>query len=108
MKFKIAIIFLGMLISQVAFCGVATGKIQSIEISDSNTAILFSMNTAIENTPRCNDKQMFSINLAKVGGEAAFTALLEAKLREYEVTVTGLNTCVNEWKAEDIKTIKIH
>ncbi len=107
-KLKFFIVFISLFLSVNVLSGVSTGKVQSIEVSDSSPAVLFSMSSAIKDTPRCNEKAMFSINVSKINGSAAYEAVLEAKRRGYEITVTGLNTCTNEWKVEDVKNIKLH
>ncbi len=96
------------LLHSVAVAGHPTGKIASISVADNSTAVLFTLSSAISDTPRCNEGQRFSIALHKPGGAAAYTAILEAKQQGYEVSVEGLNSCGNEWKSEDIKTIILH
>lgn len=108
MNIKSIVVLLAITLPDIACAGEATGTIASIEVSDSSPTVLFTLSSPIRDTPRCNEKEMFSISLKKVSGQAAYAALLEAKQREYETTVTGLNTCTNEWKVEDVKNIKIH
>lgn len=74
-------------------------------MADGSDAVPFVIAAPIDDSPRCNESGRFSISLRKPGGMAAFMALLEAKKQGYEVTVEGLNTCTNEWKAEDAKNI---
>ena len=105
---KLLIIVSFFLLSNSAFAGNATGQISSIFVADDSTAVLFTLTSAIENTPRCNEGKRFSIELRKPGGMATYTAILEAKKQGFNVTVDGLNTCANEWKSEDLKNIKIH
>lgn len=94
-----------MLYSSFALAGTATGKITTIFIADGSSAVLFKLDSRIQDTPRCNEAKRFSIELRKPGGTAAYMAILEAKREKYQVSVEGLNTCTNEWKSEDIKAI---
>lgn len=105
---KLLIILITFWFSSSTLAGNATGKISSIFVADDSTAVLFSLTTPINSTPRCNEDERFSINIRKPGGMAAYTAILEAKRQGYEVTVQGLNTCTNEWKSEDIKNVLLH
>lgn len=103
------VIALGILISSGAtVAGSATGKVATIFVADNSSAVLFTLSSQIENTPRCNEEQRFSLDLSKPGGMAAYMALLEAKRESYEVRVAGLNTCANEWKSEDIKSLILY
>lgn len=94
-------------LAQGALAGSATGKITTITVADHAIAVLFALAAPIEGTPRCNESQRFSLNLKKPGGRAAYMALLEAKQHGYTVRVEGLNTCANEWKSEDSKSITL-
>lgn len=105
---KILGIFIGLCFCGVSYAGNSTGKISSIYVADDSDAVLFALSSPIERTPRCNEAERFSINIRKPGGMAAYQAILEAKSQGYEVSVEGLNTCVNEWKSEDIKNIVLH
>lgn len=105
---NIITIFLSLFFCSVAYAGTATGKISSVYIADDSVAVLFTLTSAINGTPRCNERERFSINIRKLGGMAAYSAILEAKSQGYEVTVEGLNTCANEWKSEDVKNIILH
>lgn len=91
----------------VSFAGSGVGKVTRIFVADGSSAVLFKLDSAIEDTPRCNENKRFSINLHKPGGMAAYRAILEAKREGYRVTVEGLNTCSNEWKSEDVEDIVI-
>lgn len=90
-----------------AVAGSGSGKITSIFVADGSSAVLFKLDSAIHDTPRCNEYKRFSINLRKPGGMAAYRAILEAKREGYNVKVEGLNTCSNEWKSEDVEDIVI-
>ena len=106
--YKLIIILTSLFFSNIAYSGNATGKITTIFVADNSFYVLFKLNSPINDTPRCNDEERFSISLSKPGGTAAYTAILEAKREGYEVSVEGLNTCTNEWKSEDIKNIIIN
>ena len=106
--YKLIIVLITLSFSNSVLSGNATGKITSILVADNSFNVLFMLNSEIEDTPRCNEEKRFSISLRKPGGVAAYTAILEAKKENYEVSVEGLNTCVNEWKSEDIKNIKLN
>ncbi|MBI3562348.1 MAG: hypothetical protein HY080_11615 [Gammaproteobacteria bacterium] len=97
--------FLLSILTSDALAGNAVGKITSITVADNSASILFKLDAPITDTPRCNETNRFSINLMKPGGMAAYIALLQAKQQNYRVTVTGLNTCSNEWMSEDSKNI---
>lgn len=103
--YKLIIVLTALVFSNGAFSGNATGKITNIFVADNSFYVLFKLSSKINDTPRCNEEKRFSISLIKPGGIAAYTAILEAKREGYEVDVEGLNTCVNEWKSEDIKNI---
>jgi hypothetical protein len=105
---RVVFVLTALLYSGLALAGTATGKVTSIYVADGSNAVLFKLDATIEDTPRCNEAQRFSINLIKPGGMAAYRAILEAKRDGYEVSVEGLNTCGNEWKSEDIKQIVIN
>ena len=94
--------------TSLAQAGTATGKITTIEVADDSIAVLFMLSSALEDTPRCNEAKRFAINLRKPGGVASYMALLEAKRKEYVISIEGLNTCGNEWKSEDVKRIIIN
>ena len=103
--YKSIVLLTTLFFSNVVFSGNATGKITNIFVADNSFYVLFKLDSQINDTPRCNEKERFSISLRKPGGAAAYTAILEAKKEGYEVGVEGLNTCTNEWKSEDIKNI---
>jgi len=106
--YKFIIILTSLFFSNVALSGDAVGKITNIFVADNSVYVLFKLNSEINDTPRCNEEKRFSISLRKPGGRATYTAILEAKREGYEVTVKGLNTCINEWKSEDIKNIMLN
>jgi hypothetical protein len=91
----------------VASAGTATGRVAAITVSNDDHAVLFQLDKPINNTPRCNESQRFSVHLAKPGGMASYLALLAAKQQGYIVLIEGLNNCANEWKSEDVKSIII-
>jgi hypothetical protein len=105
---KLLFVLAALFFSNPSLAGNASGKITSIFVADGTPSALFMLNTAISETPRCNEAKRFSINLAKPGGMATYMAILEAKKQGYEVSVEGLNTCVNEWRSEDIKNILLN
>lgn len=105
---SILVLVISFFLCSTAFAGNATGRVSSIHVADNSVVVLFSLSSEIEGSPRCNENRRFSIGINKPGGMAAYTALLEAKRQGYEVTVEGTNTCVNEWKTEDIKNILLH
>ena len=102
---KLCLMLTALVYSGLVFAGNATGKITSIFVADNSDAVLFMLDSQINDTPRCNEAKRFSIGLRKPAGMAAYMAILEAKREGYEVSVEGLNTCINEWKSEDIKNI---
>ena len=104
---RVIILLILYLVTPQASAGHAKGKIASIEVSNNVHVIMFSLSTAINDTPRCNESGRFSIDLRKPSGNAAYMSLLEAKREEYLVVVEGLNTCANDWKSEDIKSITL-
>jgi len=103
--YKLILLLATLLFSISAFSGTSKGKITNIYVADNSFFVLFKLDSDIKDTPRCNEQKRFSISLGKPGGMAAYTAILEAKRNNYVVSVKGLNTCVNEWKSEDIKNI---
>jgi len=105
---KLLVIAITFLVTGNALAGNVTAKIASILVADDATAVLFTLTLPINGTPRCNEGERFSVDIRKPGGMAVFTAILEAKKQGYEVTVEGLNTCVNEWKSEDIMNVMLH
>lgn len=105
---KIVVSILMLSFSNYVLSGSATGKVSSVLVSDNTLSVLFTLDTEIEDTPRCNERKKFSILLRKPGGAAAYTAILEAKKEGYEVHVEGLNSCSNDWKSEDLKSIEMY
>lgn len=107
---KLTVAFISLLVfcPSLSLAGNATGNVASIYVADDSPTVLFTLTSAINDTPRCNEAQRFSIGLRKPGGMAAYMAILEAKKEGYEIRVEGLNTCTNEWKSEDIKNITLH
>lgn len=106
--FKLIIALFTLVYSSLVYSGEATGRITTILVADNSYSILFKLSSEINATPRCNEGNRFSISLRKPGGIAAYTAILEAKKEGYEVNVTGLNTCTNEWNSEDTKNIVLN
>jgi len=99
--------FAAIFYSGLAVCGSAKGQVSSITVADGLYAVLFALTSKIDDTPKCNEGQRFSINMAKPGGMVAYMAILEAKKQGYNVKVQGLNTCVAEWRSEDIENITL-
>lgn len=98
---------LAMLYVPALLAGSATGRVAGIYLSNTSPAVLFDMTAAIEGTPRCNESRRFAIDTSKFGGSTSYQALLEAKRENYLIAVEGLNTCVADWKSEDVKTIHL-
>lgn len=105
---QLLILFASLYFCNFAIAGNATGKISSIYVATDSNAVLFTLTSPIVRSPRCNERERFSINITKPGGLSAYNAILEAKSQGYTVTVEGLNTCISEWKSEDIKNIELH
>ena len=99
-------IVIAFLVPANALAGTATGKISSITVTNDSSVVLFSLTSPINKTPKCNEEGRFSIQLRKPGGMTAYTAILEAKKQDYEVTVNGLNTC--DWRSENVKDITLY
>lgn len=97
----------GLLGATHAMAGSATGRVATIEITNHLSAILFTLDTEIQGTPRCNEHDRFAIDLRKIAGDAAYEALLLARREGYVVRVEGLNTCAADWKSEDVKSITL-
>lgn len=100
-------IMVGMLYMPALLAGTARGTVANVYVSNSSPAVLFDLNSGIEDTPRCNESGRFAIDTGKFGGTASFHALMEAKREKYTVSVQGLNTCVADWKSEDVKYIHL-
>jgi hypothetical protein len=88
--------------------GSANGHVTTITVANDTYVVLFHLDKPIENTPRCNESQRFSIHLQKPGGMAAYMAMLAAKQQGYTISVEGLNHCSNDWKSEDVRTITVN
>ena len=52
----------------LACAGTGQGKVTSIHVADGSSAVLFKLDSALRDTPRCNEGKRFSINLGKPGG----------------------------------------
>jgi hypothetical protein len=102
----LSFIVIAFLASANALAGTSTGKISSITVTNDSSVVLFSLTSPINKTPKCNEEGRFSIQLRKPGGMTAYTAILEAKKQDYEVTVNGLNTC--DWRSENVKDITLY
>jgi hypothetical protein len=89
-----------------AAAGEAVGKVSSILLANNSNAVLFRLDAEIEDSPRCNKEERFAIDLRQIGGNALYTALLEAKSHGYTVSVTGLNTCSVQLESEGVKNIE--
>ena len=96
-----------MLGSAWAQAGTASGKVASIQVANHANYVLFDLDTEIENSPRCNTRKKFAIDLGKAGGRAAYSALLEAKRGGFTVAVVGLNTCGVHLRSEGVKTLEV-
>lgn len=104
---KLSLIFAALLYSGMAVCGSAKGQVSGIVVGNGLYAVMFTLTAKIDDTPKCNEAKRFAINMAKPGGMVAYMAILEAKKQGYDVTVRGLNTCVAEWRSEDIEDITL-
>ncbi|TQV85716.1 hypothetical protein FKG94_02415 [Exilibacterium tricleocarpae] len=87
--------------------GVAEGQVASIHIANHAGYVLFDLDAEIKNSPRCNTRRKFAIDLGKPGGRAAYSALLEAKRGSFKVSVVGLNTCGVHLESEGVKTLEV-
>lgn len=88
--------------------GTATGNVTWIQVNNYSNAVLFSLNTSIEKTPKCNERNQFAIDLLQPAGNAIYQLLLDARRYGYVITVNGLNTCAVFYEAEGVKTIDIN
>lgn len=87
--------------------GQATGEVVRIAVADNFSSVLFSQGATITETPRCNERQKFSVGLEKLGGMAAYMLLLDAKRQGHRLAVEGLRAWANGWKSDDIKRIAV-
>lgn len=102
----LSIVVIAFMVSTNALAGTATGKISTITVANDSSVVYFTLTSPINKTPKCNEEGRFSIELRKPGGKTVYTAILQAKKQDYEVTVDGLNTC--QWKSEDVKDITLY
>lgn len=96
-----------LLLPTVCLAGSITGRVTSIFVANDSAVVLFKVDGAFRETPRCNESGYFAIHTAKKGGVNVYRAILEAKAQQYTVEVLGLNTCTTNWKAEDVRNIEI-
>ena len=91
----------------VALAGSASGRVSRIYTANDSPVVLFAVEGGLHDTARCNESGRFAILTTKKGGSNVYRAILEAKVRGYTVVVTGLNTCSNDWKSEDVRNVEI-
>lgn len=105
--FKRSALLVALCIPHVAFAGSGSGRVTSIFIANDTSVVLFKLDGPLEDSPGCNKGERFAIQTAGQGGRNLYRAVLEAKAHDYTIAVKGLNTCVYEWKSEDVKNIEI-
>ncbi len=106
---KVVGVYVGinLIISQLCYAGEGRGYVTEMKASTTSDVVMFSLSSGIENTPRCNEEKMLSINLNQAGGQAVFSLPKFAVENNLEIKAYGLNTCKGYWKSEDVKDILV-
>jgi hypothetical protein len=104
---KIIFALVALLYVPAVFAGTASGTVESIQVASDSPAVRFKLDAPIEDTPRCNQTGWFAFDLRKETGKTMLEVLLVAKQNGFTVSVEGLNTCVSDWKSENVKNLVI-
>ena len=84
-----------------------TGTVSEIRVSTVSPAVLFRLSGKLENKARCNEYEMYAIDLGSPGGESVFELIKYAYLNGLTVQANSLRTCAVYWKAEGVKDITL-
>lgn len=90
-----------------SYAGSGNGKVDTIWITTDSNVVAFTLETAIDNSPRCNERAQFAFDTAKPGGENLLQTLLRAKENDLKVEVIGRNICQSHWKSEDVHALMV-
>ncbi len=98
-----------LLLSVAGVTGAAdwTGTVSEIRVSTISPAVLFRLSGKLDNKARCNEYEMYAIDLNSPGGESVFELIKYAYLNGLTVQANSLRTCAVYWKAEGVKDITL-
>ena len=94
-------------LTSAVMAGDILGSVTELRASSTSNAVIFSVAGKIEDPARCNEWQMFAINLGNSGSAAIFELVKYAFLNNLQIEVHGLGTCKAHWRSEDVKDVAV-
>lgn len=81
------------------------GTVIQIKAQTISKTVLFRLSGDIDSPARCNEANMYAIDLQSPGGKVVFDLIKYAYLNQLPVTAKSLHTCEAHWKSEGVKEI---
>ena len=104
---KVFVFGLLMFFASVACASSSNGRVVEIRASATSNAVLFKVDGEIDGFPRCNEWDMYSIDITSAEGRAVFELVKFALLEDLTIEVNGLGACRHHWKSEDVKNVSV-
>lgn len=85
-----------------------SGTVVELSAAANSNAVLFKLSGELKSAIRCNEYEMYAIDLRAPGGDSQLELIKLALAQNLHVEAEGLNSCAAHWKSEGVKEIRIH